>query len=76
MSVLTTINHISRKTICPFPQSFNDLLDPAYNGLLVVENPATSSPGLAFLMATIAEFSTDGYLDFWQGLKENGRGRR
>ena len=56
----------------PIPQSFNDLLDPAYQGLLVVENPATSSPGLAFLMATIAEFGTEGYLDFWQGLKENG----
>lgn len=56
----------------PIPQSFNDLLDRAYQGLLVVENPATSSPGLAFLMATIAEFGTEGYLDFWQGLKENG----
>ncbi len=33
---------------------------PAYKGLLVVENPATSSPGLAFLLATIAKFGDDG----------------
>ena len=37
----------------------------------MVENPATSSPGLAFLLATIAEFGQDGYLDFWRDLKEN-----
>lgn len=56
----------------PIPQSFQDLLEPAYQGLLAVENPATSSPGMAFLLATIAEFGPDGYLDFWQSLKENG----
>jgi thiamine transport system substrate-binding protein len=39
--------------------------------LLVVENPATSSPGLAFLLATIAEYGKEGYLDYWQRLKEN-----
>jgi thiamine transport system substrate-binding protein len=37
----------------------------------VVENPATSSPGLAFMMATIAEFSESGWLDWWQSLKDN-----
>ena len=36
------------------PKTLEDLLDPAYRGLLVVENPATSSPGLAFLLGTIA----------------------
>jgi thiamine transport system substrate-binding protein len=54
------------------PASLQDLLKPEYAGLLVAENPATSSPGLSFLMATIAEFGTDGYLDYWQQLKENG----
>lgn len=54
------------------PQSLEDLLKPEYKGLLVVENPATSSPGLAFLLATIGHFGTDGYLDFWEGLKANG----
>lgn len=54
----------------PVPQSLEDLTRPEYAGLLVVENPATSSPGLAFLMATVAHFG-DGYLDFWRALKEN-----
>ena len=55
----------------PVPQSFEDLAKPEYKDLLVVENPATSSPGLAFLLATRAYFG-DGYLDYWQSLKENG----
>jgi thiamine transport system substrate-binding protein len=53
------------------PQSFEDLAKPEYNGLLVVENPATSSPGLAFMLATRAYFG-DGFLDYWQSLKANG----
>jgi thiamine transport system substrate-binding protein len=55
----------------PVPQSFEDLAKPEYKDLLVVENPATSSPGLAFLLATRARFG-DGYLDYWKSLKENG----
>ncbi len=54
------------------PQSLADLADPRYEGLLVVQNPATSSPGLAFLLATIAEFGEEGYLDFWADLRANG----
>lgn len=54
------------------PASLEDLLKPEYKGLLVVENPATSSPGLAFLMATIAHFGEDGYLNYWLGLRDNG----
>jgi thiamine transport system substrate-binding protein len=56
------------------PESLDDLTDPAYKGLLVVENPATSSPGLAFLLATIGVFGTEGdytYLDYWADLAEN-----
>jgi len=53
------------------PQSFEDLVKPEYKGLLVVENPATSSPGLAFLLAIQAYFG-DGYLSYWQVLKANG----
>jgi thiamine transport system substrate-binding protein len=53
------------------PVSFEDLVKPEYNGLLVVENPATSSPGLAFMLATRAYFG-DGFLDYWQSLKDNG----
>lgn len=53
------------------PQSLDDLVDPAYAGLTVVENPATSSPGLAFLLATVATYGQDGYLAFWQRLVDN-----
>jgi thiamine transport system substrate-binding protein len=57
------------------PASLEDLLDPALAGLLVVEDPATSSPGLAFLLATIAHFGEDpgdGWQTFWAGLRDNG----
>jgi len=56
------------------PDSLADLIDPAYEGLLVVENPATSSPGLAFLLATVSAFGSQGtysYLDFWADLRAN-----
>jgi thiamine transport system substrate-binding protein len=55
----------------PIPRSFEELAGAEYKNLLVVENPATSSPGLAFLLATHAHFG-DGYLVYWQSLKENG----
>ncbi|MDX1435200.1 MAG: thiamine ABC transporter substrate-binding protein [Anaerolineales bacterium] len=53
------------------PASLEDLTDPAYESLLVVQNPATSSPGLSFMLATIGRFGQDGYLDYWQDLVEN-----
>jgi thiamine transport system substrate-binding protein len=56
----------------PVPASLEELIDPQYAGLLATQNPATSSPGLAFLMATIAHFGEDGYLDYWAALKQNG----
>ncbi len=55
----------------PPPAGLEELAGPAYRGLTVVENPATSSPGLAFLLATIAHFGEDGYLAYWQRLVEN-----
>lgn len=55
----------------PIPQRLEDLTKPEYKGLLVIENPATSSPGLAFLLATVAHFGDPGYLDFWSALKAN-----
>ena len=54
------------------PYTLEALLRTEYNSLLVVENPATSSPGLAFLLATVAHFGDPGYLDFWAVLRENG----
>lgn len=53
------------------PESLEDLTDPAYRGLLVVENPATSTPGLAFLLTTVARFGADGFADYWQKLADN-----
>lgn len=53
------------------PQTLEDLADPAYEGLLVVENPASSSPGLAFLLATIGAFGEDGWQDYWAQLRAN-----
>jgi thiamine transport system substrate-binding protein len=53
------------------PTTLEDLLLPDYRGLLVVENPAMSSPGLAFLLATISSFGEDGYLEYWDGLAAN-----
>lgn len=52
------------------PTSLDDLVDPRYRGLLVVSSPETSSPGLAFLLATIAEFG-DGWTDYWRRLVDN-----
>lgn len=53
------------------PQSLEDLTKPEYRSLLVVENPAGSSPGLAFMLATIGVYGEDGYLDYWNRLVEN-----
>jgi thiamine transport system substrate-binding protein len=52
------------------PATLEDLAEPMYRGLLVVENPATSTPGLAFLLATIARFG-DGWEGYWTTLVEN-----
>ncbi|HJZ49576.1 MAG TPA: thiamine ABC transporter substrate-binding protein [Roseiflexaceae bacterium] len=56
------------------PTKLEDLTKPEWKGKLVVENPATSSPGLAFVLATIAQFGTSGsysWLDYWRDLRKN-----
>jgi len=53
------------------PQSLEDLTKPEYKNLLVMENPATSSTGLAFLLATIAHYG-DGFTNYWRALNDNG----
>ncbi len=53
------------------PTSLDDLLDPIYADQLVVQSPETSSPGLAFLLATIAEYG-DGWEEYWEALRSNG----
>ena len=59
-----------KKNLAP-PTDLADLIKPEFKGLTVVENPATSSPGMAFLLATIGRFGENGYLDFWKKLREN-----
>jgi thiamine transport system substrate-binding protein len=54
----------------PEPQTLDDLIDPRYEGLLVVEAANSSSPGLAFLLATIAA-SGDDWPDYWSALVAN-----
>ena len=56
------------------PTTLEELTGPDWSGSLVVENPNTSSPGLAFLIATVSYFGEDDdydYLDFWADLKAN-----
>lgn len=54
------------------PQTLDDLVKPEYKDLLVVPNPASSSPGMAFLAATVGAKGDPGYLDYWGALKANG----
>jgi thiamine transport system substrate-binding protein len=56
----------------PPPRSLADLAKPRYRDQLVVENPATSSPGLAFLLATVARRGDGGWRDYWARLRDNG----
>jgi thiamine transport system substrate-binding protein len=53
------------------PKTLADLVKPEYKGRLVVENPATSSPGLAFQLATIARYGDHGWRDYWSKLRAN-----
>ena len=57
------------------PASLEDLTQPGYRDLLVVQDPATSSPGLSFLLATIARFPEGDVYDwkaYWADLFANG----
>ncbi|MFD4371707.1 thiamine ABC transporter substrate binding subunit [Streptomyces sp. NPDC058486] len=54
------------------PQTFDDLAKPQYKDMLVVENPERSSPGLGFLLGTVAKYGDDGWQDYWKKLKANG----
>jgi thiamine transport system substrate-binding protein len=55
----------------PEPAGYADLAKPEYKDMLVVEDPATSSPGLAYLLGTIATLG-DGWQDHWRALTANG----
>jgi len=68
------IEYLEENGLTP-PSTLEVLTQPEWNGRLVVENPATSTPGLAFLIATVSYFGEDDaydYLDFWADLRANG----
>lgn len=54
------------------PVTLDDLVDPTYKNLLVVENPATSSTGLAFMLGTIAHAGEKSWTQYWTSLQANG----
>ncbi len=54
------------------PAKLEELTQARYKGLLVVQNPATSSPGHAFLLATIAGMGEEAAFDWWARLRANG----
>ncbi|EGV36700.1 thiamine ABC transporter substrate-binding protein [Neisseria weaveri] len=56
----------------PLPKSLQDLTKPEYKDLLVVPNPATSSPGLGFLMANIAGMGEGNAFKWWADMRKNG----
>ncbi|MFB7917849.1 thiamine ABC transporter substrate binding subunit [Streptomyces sp. NPDC056061] len=63
--------YFADKKLAP-PRTFDDLAKPAYKNLLVTENAATSSPGLGFLLGTVAAYGEKGYQDYWKKLSDNG----
>lgn len=52
------------------PATFEDLLEEEYRGLTVLTNPAQSSPGMAFMLATISKFGDD-WTGYWERLLDN-----
>ncbi len=60
------------KSGLPLPKTLEDLADPRYRDLLVVQNPATSSPGHAFLLATLAGLGEGAAFDWWARMRANG----
>jgi len=53
------------------PRTLLDLTRPRFRKLLVVENPATSTPGVAFMLATVAQFGEQGWRRYWERLRKN-----
>jgi thiamine transport system substrate-binding protein len=54
------------------PETFDDLATPEYAGQLLAQNPTSSTTGKAFMLHTVDQFGPDGFLDYWQRMKENG----
>lgn len=71
--------NFDRRKISSPPMSLQDLLSANFANSVVVQDPTSSTPGLAFLLATIATFgggndtsANAAWLDYWRDLKSNG----
>lgn len=53
------------------PETIDDLTQPEFKGLTVVENPSTSSTGLSFLISTVGKYGADKWTKYWEDLKAN-----
>lgn len=53
------------------PTTLDDLVDPAYRDLFVTSGATTSSPGMAFLLTTVAAYGDD-WSEYWADLMDNG----
>lgn len=60
------------KTGLALPKTLEELTQPQFRDLLVVQNPATSSPGHAFMLATIAGLGEAAAFDWWARMRANG----
>ncbi len=63
--------YFAENDIAP-PVTLMDLALPIYKDMLVIQNPVTSSPGLAFMLATISKFGVNGWEQYWRSLRANG----
>ncbi len=54
------------------PKTLFDLTLPAYQNLVAVQNPATSSAGYAFMLATVAGLGEEPAFDWWARMRANG----
>ncbi len=84
-NVFDTYNEVNTGDVCinidtewfsqraiPVPSRLEDLTQPEYKNLLVVQDPVSSSPGLGFLLATVAHFGADNWAEYWKALAANG----
>lgn len=60
------------KSGLPLPKTLEELTQAPYRNWLVVQNPATSSPGYAFLLATVAGLGEEKAFDWWARMRANG----
>ncbi len=60
------------KNNLPLPKTLDDLVQPQYKNLLAVPNPATSTPGLGFLLANIGGLGEEHAFKWWGAMRQNG----